>query len=202
MENKPHIIPATAVNGIGTGMLMMAVFTCLWAGMAFDSLYDSTIRFALVIFPLLAMAFIGNALKMYKISKYFPSLTSESEIAEGKKMGKWFGIVFAAEGLGIFIGVNLVVNLGHPNLTIPMIALIVGLHFYPMAKIFKRTIDYYLATWSTVVAICGFLLIINKIIPDNLVNAFIGIGLAIATSCYGSYMVINSRKIARNIPNN
>ena len=45
------------------------------------------------------------------------------DIAEGKKKGRWFGIIFGAEGLGIFIAVNVVTNMGHSDLVIPVIAL-------------------------------------------------------------------------------
>jgi hypothetical protein len=108
-------------------------------------------------------------------------------------MGKWFGIIFGAEGLGIFIGINIVINLGHPELTIPVIALVVGLHFYPMAKIFKRTIDYYLATWSTIIAVLAIVFTLNKTMTESAVFAFTGIGLAMATTCYGFYMVMSGR---------
>ncbi len=36
------------------------------------------------------------------------------------------------EGIGLFIAANLVINLGHPEMLLPAIALVVGLHFLPM----------------------------------------------------------------------
>jgi len=72
--------------------------------------------------------FIINSIKLYKIAPYYPKLTSTADLAEEKRMGKWFGIIFGAEGLGIFIGINIVVNL---ELTISVLALGVGLHFLP-----------------------------------------------------------------------
>src|SRR5476651_1634281 len=153
MEPKPQLIPAAAVKGIASGLCMMAFFTLIWAGIAFGGLHGSSYWFALLIFPVFSIAFVVNGIKLFKIARFFPKLASEADIAEEKKMGKWFGIIFGAEGLGILIGINVVINLGHPDLTIPVIALVVGLHFFPLAKVFKRTIDYYLATWSTIIAI-------------------------------------------------
>jgi uncharacterized membrane protein len=63
-----------------------------------------------------------------------------------------------------------------------------------MAKIFRRTIDYYLATWTTLVAITGILLILNKTYTVTNVDAFVGVGVAIATSCYGLYMMYSGWK--------
>ena len=196
MTSEKKLIPAAAVRGIATGMFMMAAFTMMWAGITFGSLNGKTVAyFLLFLFAVFAGAFIVNAISLFRIAKHYPKLTSEADIAERKKMGKWFGIIFGAEGLGIFIAVNVVINLGYADLSIPVIALVVGLHFYPMAKIFKRTIDYYLATWTTIVAIIAILLILNKVLAVNYADAFVGVSTAIATSSYGTYMMISGWKI-------
>ena len=194
MEEESPIPPAAAVKGTATGLFIMALFTMIWAGIAYGGLHGTTYALLLVIFPLLSVFFIVKGVALFKIAKNFPELTSEADIAEEKRIGKWFGIVFGAEGLGIFIGINIVVNLGYPELTIPVIALVVGLHFYPMGEIFKRTIDYYLATLSTIIAVCGIVFSLKKLMPANYILAFLGIGLAIATSCYGLYMAKRATK--------
>ena len=197
MNRELHIIPDVAVKGIATGLVMMAAFTLIWAGIAFGGLHETNYWFALLVFPIFSVLFIVNAVKLFRVAKYFPKLTSEADIAERKKTGKWFGIIFGAEGLGIFIGINLVVNLGYPDLAIPVMALVVGLHFFPLAKVFKRTIDYYLATWSTVIATLAIIFVLNKTMTEPAAMAFVGIGIAIATSCYGGYMVIKGQEIER-----
>ncbi len=195
MDKEPHIIPDVAVKGIATGLVMMAAFTLIWAGIAFGGLHATNYWFVLLVFPIFSALFLVNAVKLFRVAKYFPKLTSEADIAERKKIGKWFGIIFGAEGLGIFIGINLVVNLGHPDLAIPVMALVVGLHFFPLAKVFKRTVDYYLATWSTVIATLAIVFVLNKTMTEPNAMAFVGIGIAIATSCYGVYMVVRGRGI-------
>jgi hypothetical protein len=202
MENEPHIVPGEAVKGIGAGLTMMAVFTLIWAAIAFGGLYQTKIWVLLLIFPVLSIVFLVYAVKLFKAAKYFPKVTSEADIAEGKNMGKWFGIIFGAEGLGIFVGINIVNNIGHPDLLFPVIALCVGLHFFPLAKIFKRTIDYYIGTWSTIIAICSFVFILNKTWSVYEVMAFLGIGIGIATSCYGIYMVYAGKEILKGLKRN
>jgi len=197
MENEPRIMPAAAVKGIATGLVMMAIFTLIWAGIAYRGLATSNYWFALLVFPVFSMLFIINAVKLYRVAPHYPKLTSEADLAEEKRIGKWFGIIFGAEGLGIFIGINIVVNLGHPELAVPVLALVVGLHFYPLAKVFKRTFDYYLATWSTIVAILAIVLTLNKTLTETGTFAFTGIGIGIATTCYGIYMVISGRRIPK-----
>ena len=203
MENAPSRVKEltqSEVNGIGWGLCLMAFFTLIWAGICFGGVNATPYWFAPLIFPLFSIWFVINAVKLFKIAKYFPKLTSEAEKAEGKKMGMWFGIIFGAEGLAIFVGINIVTNLGYPDLVIPTLALVVGLHFFPLAKIFKRTVDYYLATWSTLIALCGFLFTLRHIMPVNYVMAFVGAGIGIATTCYGIYMIMAGREVIKKIP--
>jgi len=164
---------------------------------SFGGLKETKWWFFLVIFLSLSILFVINAVKLFGIAKNYPKITSETDLAEEKRMGKWFGIIMGAEGLGIFIGINVVVNLGYPQLTIPVIALVVGLHFFPLARVFKRTIDYYLATWSTVIAILSIVLTLNKTFTENGMLAFTGVGVAMATSCYGIYMVLSGWRLAK-----
>ena len=202
MDNEKHIMPGAAVKGIATGLCMMAFFTLLWSGIAFGGLHETNYWFFLLAFPVFAVLFVIKAIKLFGMAKFFPPLTSEADLAEEKRMGKWFGIIFGAEGLGIFVGINIVVNLGYPDLVIPTIALVVGLHFFPLAKVFKRTVDYYLASWATLIAILGFVFSLNKILPVNYVMAFVGVGIAIATSLYGFYMLIRGKGAMRQLPDN
>ncbi|MES2113077.1 MAG: hypothetical protein V4577_30280 [Bacteroidota bacterium] len=197
MENQETLIPAVAVKGIASGLLMMALFTLAWAGMAFSGLHGTTAAWVLIVFPVLAGTFISKAITLFAVAKHHPQLETDEDKAEGKKMGKWFGIIFGAEGLLIFIGVNVVINLGHPELTIPTIALVVGLHFFPLAKVFKRTLDYYLATWSTLVAVSAIILSLNHTLTQAAAAAFTGIGLAIATSGYGLFMMYKGNHLNR-----
>src|ERR1700761_7052807 len=148
MENQTHVIPQAAVKGIASGLFMMGAFTLMWAGIAFGGLFGTIYQWGLILFAALAILFITKGIAFRKIEKQFPKLTSAADLAEEKRMGKWFGIIFGAEGLGIFIGINIVNNLGHPDLLFPVMALVVGLHFFPLAKVFKRSFDYYLATWT------------------------------------------------------
>jgi hypothetical protein len=195
ISTKGHVIPAAAIRGTATGLLMMAFFTCLWSGIAFGGLQLSIYKFALIIFLFLIILFIVYAIKFFGIAKHFPASLSAEDAAEKKKMGKWFGIIFGAEGLGIFLAVNIVINMGHPDLIIPAIALVVGVHFYPMAKIFKRKIDYWLATWSTLIAVCGIVFTLNKTMPSNDILTFVGVGIALATSSYGLYMISDGKRL-------
>ena len=202
MPDKVRLIPQAALNGIATGLCLMSFFTLVWTGIAYGGLYSGGYWVLLLIFPAFCILFIVNAIRLFRIAKYFPASTSPDDIAREKSTGKWFGIIFGAEGLGIVIAINVVVNLGHPELTVPVIALVVGLHFFPLAWLFRRSIDYYLASYSTLVAVAAMILSYGKFFSQNETIAFTGIGIAIAISAYGFYMFIRGRKARAALQSN
>jgi hypothetical protein len=196
LNPETQTLPAIAVRSVATGLFMMTVFTGLWAGIAYGGgLLHSPYRIGLIVFVVVMIWFVIQAFRFFGIAKHYPRIQSDEDAKEGKKMGMWFGIIFGAEGLFIFLAINLVNNLGHPDLVIPAIALVVGLHFYPMAWIFKRKIDYYLATGSTIVAIAAVFFILHHTFAFETTIAFVGIGLAMATTSYGLYMISYGNKM-------
>ena len=200
-RNSSISLPAIAIRSVATGLIMMTVFTGLWTGMAYGAgLSGSPYQWLLIIFIVAMLLFLVWAIRFFGIAGKYPSIQSAEEAAEGKKMGMWFGIIFGAEGLLIVVAINIVNHFGYPDLIIPAIALVVGLHFFPLARVFKRKIDYWLATWSVLIALLGFFFTLNKTIPPRGVAAFVGIGLAMATSCYGLYMIYYGRHMIKSNP--
>jgi len=199
MSPQQHTVPRIAIQSIATGLLMMAFFTMMWAAMAHLGLSGRGHYAELVFFGILAILFVSNSIHLLTIAKRFPKLNNEEDIAEGKRSGKWFGIIFGAEGLLIFIAINIVRNLGHDDLTIPVIALVVALHFYPLGWVFKRKLDYYLATWSLLIAVCSIIFTLNKTHSEDNILAFTGIGMALATSSYGLNMIATGRRLTKKI---
>jgi hypothetical protein len=61
------------------------------------------------------------------------------------------------EGIGIFLASNVVTNLHRPDLLLPAIALVVGLHFLPIAYAAAFRPFYALAAFLLLSAVVGFL---------------------------------------------
>jgi len=189
MQPQKAHIPKIAVRSIGGGLLLMALFTTMWAGIAASGVTGTTRWLIFIVFGIAVISFIIYGIKMFMLSKYFTPAINEKDKAEAKKLGIWYGVIFGAEGVTIPLVCGLLIYLHKTDFIIPAIAMIVGLHFYPMASIFKRTIDYYLATWTCVVALSAIIAIIYDIAPKATILAFLGVGVAVATSCYGFYMI-------------
>lgn len=72
---------------------------------------------------------------------------------QGEKAIMWSSI---GEGVGLFLVTNIVINLHYPQLLLPAMAMIVGLHFFPIAYAEKFRPFYILGVALTLSAIIGF----------------------------------------------
>jgi hypothetical protein len=198
MTIKPHIVPKIVIRSIAIGLLLMAFFTMMWTGIAESGFEGRDHGIAAMVFIFFSLLFIIYAIYLFVISKRFPELSNEQK-PEGKKLTKWYGIIFGSEGAIIGITCGILFGLHYQAFIIPAIALIVGLHFYPMATIFKRKIDYYLASWVCIVAITGIVVLINKSISESDLFAFTGVGVALATTGYGIYMLVAGSRYAKQV---
>jgi hypothetical protein len=194
MPQTASPIPKIAMQSIAGGLLLMAFFTTVWGGIAWGN-SKGVISYAIpILFSLCCLLFIGYGIHFFLMAKRFPKLESAEDKAEGKRMGMWYGIIFGLEGILIPAAAGICIYLQHPNLILPAMALVVGLHFYPMAKIFKRTIDYYLATWTCLVAIAAFVIILRGIVTPISVYTLLGVGIALATISYGLQMIKEGKR--------
>ncbi len=177
------------------GLFLMTIFTSIWAIIAEIALANRDYRLVGIMFLIIILVFIYFYFVFLSIEKKLPAAIAPPDDAAEKKQNKAFIIIFVIEGLAIFIVKNILVNLNHDELFVSCFALIVGLHFFPLASVFKRKFDYYLATWTSVVAIIGILLTLQKTLPENLTTAFVALGCAVATSVYAFKMIASGLKI-------
>jgi hypothetical protein len=199
MKGKTQILPRIAIQSIGGGLLLMALFTMMWTGVAQGGLNGQDHHIILIIFSLVSLLFVSSGIIIIIAAKKFPKYISEDDQTEGKSMMKSFGIIFGIEGTAIPVAYLILAMISETRLILPVIALIVGLHFYPMAKIFQRTVDYYLATWTCVVAVVSILIIIKYDYPQQLTLTYLGIGVALATTTYGLYMLYQGYNLIKSL---
>jgi hypothetical protein len=65
-----------------------------------------------------------------RVAARLPARSAQEEARIGRLVGVWS----AVEGVAILVSVNVVINLGHPELVTAVFALVVGLHFVPLAR--------------------------------------------------------------------
>lgn len=176
------------------GLFFMIINTTIWAFIAEYYLENKDYRIIGVLLGFIVTTFLYFYLTFTKAQKSLIESTEEKTIEE-KGKEKWFLIIFGLEGLGILIAKNVLMNIHHDELFISFFALAVGLHFFPLAKIFNRTFDYYMGAWTCLFAILGIYLITQKTITVNFANVVVSLGCAIATISYGVRMINEGRKL-------
>lgn len=188
MTDKMKSVPKIVINSVGIGLLLMAFFTMMWNVTATIGFPNNRYYILTVFFSICGLLFIIYGIHLFRISKKFPKVSSEVDKMKGKNIGMWYGIIFGLEGLTIPLVVFLLSKFNGEEYVVPAIALIVGLHFYPMARIFNRKIDYYLATWTCIVALIAIYMV-KIAVSQSFIYTFVGMGVAISTTAYGFYMI-------------
>ena len=132
---RPH-----AMTGMAYGAFIMGFFGCMWLVWGLAPLTDhvSVLIGAAVVFA--ASLWIPAAALLRRGSRAVRAAGTlgPEEQREQARMGKMFGFVFGAEGVLIFLAVNVLNNLGLRDYGICAIAAIVGLHFLPLARLYRR----------------------------------------------------------------
>ena len=121
----------------------------------------------------------------------FPNIPTPAGALIGKRMGVLSGVSYGT----LWIAVTLLAVFDLGRWILPAVALIIGVHFFPLAFIFRRRIDFLLAPIAIAFAGVGFVLAAQSDISWPVVYAVSGIGGAIATAVYASYLLFAYRNL-------
>lgn len=151
-----------AYRGSGIGVIFMAVFGTLWAGTGIMGLQGWG-------FPYVELAaiFVGIIMVIVGISLIHASQKMSNQVSEDgarrlKRIGFLFNMVFIAEGLLIGIAIAICNLINQTDLIPGVIAIIVGIHFLPLASLFQIKVYY-----ATGVLLCLLALITLLLVPDT-----------------------------------
>lgn len=190
-------VPREALTGTALGTVLMAFFTVVWAAIANFGLHGADHHLWLFSCSASATGCTVYGIYLYVISRRLSAAKTPDDRAQKKQKMKWFGIIFGLEGLMIPVAVNFVIWIGHQELIFPAIALVVGLHFFPMARLFNRKIDFWLASWSCLIALVGVICGVANIGGNKVIAAFTGMGMSLTTLCYAGYMIRYSQRLLK-----
>ena len=120
------------------GAIIMSIFVAVWwlVGTKVSG-YGSVPIYAV---PILVTSLI--VLAALRLRSGNPASPEESA-----RRGRLVGIASAAEGLLILVAVNVLANTGTREFTAPVISIIVGLHFIPLARWLPAKLYYASATF-------------------------------------------------------
>lgn len=195
MTSGPREIPRIAVQATAGGLLLMAFFTTLWASWSMAGLPLAAGIVVIVVFLLFAVLFVIAGIRLFAVARRFPTVDTTSRRAQTRSMGRRFGIIFGIEGVLIGVASGVLGAVGLSDYINPAIALIVGLHFIPLARTFERTIDYWVAAWVVAAALIGIALLAFTTLAATVVWTVVALATACGTSAYGFYMIREGRRL-------
>ena len=130
-------LPRPAGIGIASGIFFMAFFGAYWGFTSAVVMHSpfQFITFLVVGLVTLVLFGIGGIFLKYALS--LPKALSQEDKAESKRIWMWFGIIFGIEFLLIAISSILLSTFQVDVFIAPATALIVGIHFFPLARLFR-----------------------------------------------------------------
>lgn len=176
-------------------LFLMMIFTIIWTVIAEVALQLRDYGLTGGFFLLMVLYFLAHYVKFHRVRQLLPKISETAETPEDHKRSRQFLYIFGTEGLAILVVKNVLVNVNLDHLFIPCLALIVGLHFFPLANIYRRRFDYYVAAWTTLIGLAGLALMIGEVTPPNTAIALVAIGCALATAANGVRAVISANRI-------
>ncbi|WP_458072145.1 hypothetical protein [Rhodanobacter sp. BL-MT-08] len=174
----PDILSAPALRSRGLGMIACACFGAFWAGTAVATAAVSYAAAYFFVIALISTWLLIAAVRLLRRSRHMTALSDT--VAPAQRRTRWlFFAIFAAEIIALNVVANLLVSHHRISYLMPAIAVIVGLHFYPLAKLFRATRYYATATVMTLAGI-GAILALNSGLAVSPVDVTLDIICALA----------------------
>ncbi|MDQ0268138.1 DUF7010 family protein [Cytobacillus purgationiresistens] len=129
---------------------------------------------------------------LIRASRELTNQASKTELTGGRRTKFWFNIIFAAEGLAIAITIAVCNTTSHTELIPPIIAIIVGVHFFPLAPLFQVKLYYFTGALLCILAIITLMFMPEEVtIGEYQINAFMSVvGLGSALILWGTGLAI------------
>lgn len=178
------------------GLFLMIIFTCVWILITEYSLNFRDYGAVVVGFGVVLAYLAVHYVRFYFAQKELPEGSEDAGLLE-KRREKWFLLIFIIEGLVIFVTWNVLFNLKWEDYFIPCVGLIVGLHFFPLAAVFRRPFEYVVAVWTVLVSAVALLLLVRGLVPKYMAVAIVGVGCALGTSVNGIRMVRMGERVLK-----
>lgn len=181
--NPGLTMPRPAVQGIASGIFFMAFFGAIWG--IISAAYMSG-AFQIVTFVLVGLVTLGLFAVvgiLLRFASTLPKTVSPEDAAIGKRIGIWFGIVFGIEIVLIVLASVLLSTFQLDRFIAPVVALIVGIHFLPLARLFYVRTYYITGTLLSVLALIAIVALMAGLSiagpsPYNW-SLFVGIGVTL-----------------------
>lgn len=176
---------ADRLKGMAIGSLFMTLFGAFWMVLALNAAsWVWLVACVAVPGSLLLLRALGLLHASRQLREHSGPETPE-EAALRRRIGRRFSFIFLAEAGAILIAVNLLAHFGLAPWIVFAIAMIVALHFLPLASLFHFHLYYW--TGGVEIALC---LLIAALMRAHLESADALFGLTMGLSLWITVVVV------------
>lgn len=185
-------IPRAAVRGTASGVIFMAFFGTMWAGIGIRGLQGWGFLWLLALSLLIGVILLIGGIILIKNSGGLSNEMTEEDGPRWKRKNMWFGIIFGLEGVLIAVAAVVCESTNHQDLFVPVMALIVGAHFFPLASLFQVRIYHITGTLLCLLAATVMLTFpVKMIIRDHQIMAWwVSVGFGTALILWGTGVIV------------
>jgi hypothetical protein len=185
--------PAIAAFGLGMAALIMTILGFTWLGWGFSADAAFTVT-QWIIFYLAFLALLGISVHAVRGGNALMKPHSAQRAAFRARTGKKFRIVAILEGTGCGIVVLLTIVFHRLDLLAAGISLVVGIHFLPLAGLFRFP-AYYAA--GIAIILCD--LVSWALLRSDAITVSVGIATGTVLWVTAIYALLRSRKFFRDV---
>ncbi|WP_037465889.1 hypothetical protein [Shimazuella kribbensis] len=186
-----------AVRGAANGVMFMTFFGALWASIGIVGSRSLWEPWLLIFSGIITLLLLIGSLFLFGKGRNLTNSTNPEEKEHWKKVNRKFSLVFGLEGVAILI-TSVICNVtNHFEVFFPIVAIIVGVHFFPLAQLFRVSFYHVTGIILCVLGIITFFLPMNATINGVTLVAssvFIGFGSAFTLWMTGLTIWITTMK--------
>ncbi|WP_158883761.1 hypothetical protein [Rhodanobacter sp. L36] len=161
----------SALRGRSAGVMACGLFGALWANSSL-SFGPSTLRnVGYVVVGLITCMQLWGSFDLRRQSRQI-TVANDPPSSVQKRTTRLFFAIFAAEFILIFAAANVLASQHATQYLMPVIAMVVGLHFYPLASLFRARQFYVTASVMTLAGLVG-VLALSAHVTSNPVNVVV-----------------------------
>ncbi|WP_229720230.1 hypothetical protein [Oceanobacillus neutriphilus] len=157
------VVSKAALRGTATGVLLMTFFGTAWAGIGIGGLRGWGNPWLPVFVIVIGIVLFVCGYTLIRSSQKLPGYSRKSGIQRSKRIGMWFNIIFGLEFILVAAAGVICGSINHFEYFFPVMTLIVGAHFLPLAYLFKVNVYY-----ITGALLCFLSIITILFVPVNL----------------------------------
>lgn len=199
-STEPEWNPSAEVRGRAVGLMLMSIFGACWilVGVGVSRIHNPARLAIQAADVLIALNLLALGVRLFMDARQLARRTSAADEAPGRRSGRLFGLIFGAEILLIIVVIRILLTASLERLVLPAIAVVVGLHFLPLAAVF-RVATYYIT--GGVLTMLGAIGIIGILITNAEVTWGAGVAFSVGLALFATTMVIASEARRMYVPN-